>query len=406
MNTNKLSIGLVVASIVSITSTFAQKIAVTDAAVEYKNRFLPALMSGKIDEAKASLISAKEAIDKAALHPETAKDPKMLYYKGEIYGAALMLAAKPEDTVFIYQNFGKDAMDISIEAFRESYKTSKKFQPDINESVDMKLRMIDPMAGKAFDNKEFKQAGDLYYAMYKLLQAKNIDELAFLSNAAIAYSNAGDYKQTAEMYAELAKVSTNDKAGEFYALSADAYTRLGDYTSALAILQEGKAKLGNNKEVLLEIVRVNLAQGNKEEAEKSLNDAIAADPSNKQLHYIIGTIYTDLNEFEKAEAAFAKALEIDPNYKDVQYNLGAMLVTWAQSLNKEASAMNMNDWRYDATIDKAEKTFERAVAPLEKFVKVEPNNPSVLMVLFQINQNLGNTEKAKEYKARYDATQK
>ncbi len=405
MNKSKLVLGLVFSGI-AVTSSFAQKNVVTDAAVEFKNVFYPAVMSGKTDEAKKSLISAKESIDKAAANSETAKDPRMLFYKGEIYGSAAFLMQKQEDTTFVFQTFGRDFLQVSVDAYRESYKTSKKYQGDIDQSIGMKIGMIEPLANKAFDEKRYEEAAQAFYGVFKLLQAKNVDELGYLSNAAISYSNAGKYTETAEAYTELARLSKPTEAGEKFALAGDAYTRAKQYDKALEILNEGKAKLGMNKEILLETVRVNLAQGNNVEAEKSLTDAIAADPSNKQLHYVIGTIYTDLKDYDKSEKAFNAALAIDPNYKDALYNLGAMLVTQAQELNKEASMMNLNDWRYDVTIDKAEQSFKRAIQPLEKYLASEPKNANVLMVLFQLNQNIGETEKAMEYKKRFDETQK
>ena len=401
-----IKVGLVIALVAVTGTSFGQKIAITDAAVEYQNRFKTALMQGKMDEAKASLVSAKNSIDKASQHPDTAKDPKMLFYKGEIYAASLSLVRSEADTTFIYDNFGKDALETAVNAYRDSYKSSKKFQADIEQSINGTLYMLETVANNSFKDKKFKDAGDAFSMMYKLTQAKNIDEISYLNNAAVSYSNAEMFAETAEIYAEIAKVTPDDKAGEFYALAGDAYGRSGNQEKAMEILLEGKSKLGNNKEILLEIVRVNLAQGNNTAAEKSLNDAIAADPTNKQLHYVIGTIYTDLKDFEKAEAAFDKALELDANYRDAMYNTGAMLVTWGQTLNKEASNMKMSDWRYDMTIEKAEKAFQRALIPLEKYVSMEPNNASVLQVLFQIHQNLGNTEKAMEYKKRFDATQK
>ena len=401
-----IKVGLVIALVAVTGTSFGQKIAITDAAVEYQNRFKSALSQGKMDEAKASLVSAKNSIDKASQHPDTAKDPKMLFYKGEIYAASLSLVRSEADTTFIYDNFGKDALETAVNAYRESYKSSKKFQADIEQSINGTLYMLETVANNSFKDKKFKDAGDAFSMMYKLTQAKNIDEISYLNNAAVSYSNAEMFAETAEIYAEIAKVSPADKAGEFYALAGDAYGRSGNQEKAMEILLEGKSKLGNNKEILLEIVRVNLAQGNNTAAEKSLNDAIAADPTNKQLHYVIGTIYTDLKDFEKAEAAFDKALELDANYRDAMYNKGAMLVTWGQTLNKEASNMKMSDWRYDMTIEKAEKAFQRALIPLEKYVSMEPNNASVLQVLFQIHQNLGNTEKAMDYKKRFDATQK
>ena len=155
--------------------------------------------------------------------------------------------------------------------------------------------------------------------------------------------------------------------------------------------------------MLLELVNTNIESGDAAGAEKALNDAIATDPNNKQLHYTIGTIYIDLKENAKAEQALRKALEIDPNYQDAQYQLGAHLVTWAGDLKMEADGLKFGDPNYNKLKKQSDETYQRAVEPLEKYITSNPNDKPVLNILFQLHRNLGNTEKALEYKKRYDA---
>jgi Tfp pilus assembly protein PilF len=379
----------------------AQKTNETSAAVEYKQKFQPALMMGKVDDAKTALLNAKKYIDLAAEHPDTKGTSKTLYYKGEIYGAAAQVAMMTGDTTFLMQNFGKDAFEISIASLKESYTLDKKFRPDIEASVNQQTAMIQPMAGKLYEEGKYAEAGAAFYYIYKIGTAKNAKDSVSLYNSGLCFEKADMTKEAAEAYEELAEVGYNK--GEAYALAASAYVKLKDYEKATAILEKGKAKYGNDRTILLELVRTSIAKGDNVAAEKSLNDAIAADPKNKQLHYIIGTIYTDLGQNEKAEEALLKALEIDPNYLEAQYNLGAHYVTWATRLRDEANDMNPNDFKYDITLAKSKELYGKALGPLEAYIQKQPKDANVLLILFQINQNLGNTDKAMDYKARYDA---
>lgn len=397
---NKRSLALIAGSIFITSINFAQKTNETSAAVEYKQKFQPAWMMGKVDDAKASLLTAKKYIDLAAEHPETKGTSKTLYYKGEIYGAAAQVAMMTGDTSFLTQNFGQDAFEVSITSLRESYLKDKKFRKDIEASVNMQTEMIQPMAGKFYEENKFAEAGAAFYYVYKIGTAKNAKDSVNLYNAGLCFERAEMFKEAAEAYEELTTVGY--KKGEAFALAAAAYAKLGNHDKAIEILQNGKAKFGNDKTILLELVRVNIAKGDNVAAEKSLNDAIDADPKNKQLHYIIGTIYTDLGQDEKAEEALLKALEIDPNYADAQYNLGAHYVTWATKLRDEANEMNPNDFKYDLTLAKSQELYKKALDPLEAYITKQPKDANVLLILFQINQNLGDSEKAKEYKDRYD----
>ena len=49
---------------------------------------------------------------------------------------------------------------------------------------------------------------------------------------------------------------------------------------------------------------------------------------------------------------------------------------------------------------KSEEMYKNAIAPLEVYIKQEPNSVGVLTVLFQVHRKVGNVEKFKEYKQR------
>lgn len=380
---------------------FTQKTNETSAAVEFKQKYQPAIMMGKIDDAKTALLNAKKYIDLAAEHPDTKGTSKTLYYKGEIYGAAAQVAMMTGDTAFLTSNFGADAFEVSISSLKESYTKDKKFRPDIDNSVNMQIGMLSPVASKFYEEGKYGEAGAAFYYIYKISTAKNVTDTSNLFNAGLCFEKADMTKEAAEAYSELAEIGY--RGGEGHALAATAYTKLKEYEKAKEILEKGRAKLGNDKTILLELVRLNMTIGDNIAAEKALNDAIAADPKNKQLHFIIGTIYTELGQNEKAEQALLKALEIDPNYQEAQYNLGAHYVTWATDLRNKANEMDENDFNYDITLGKSTELYKKALDPLEKYIAKQPKDANVLLILFQINQNLGNSEKALEYKNRYDA---
>jgi Tfp pilus assembly protein PilF len=111
----------------------------------------------------------------------------------------------------------------------------------------------------------------------------------------------------------------------------------------------------------------------------------------------------DLKQNEKAEQALVKALEIDPNYEDALYQLGAHLVNWAGEIRNTANNLKINDPNYDKMLAESDATYKKAVSPLEKYAEKNPTDKSVLTILFQLHRNLGNMEKAAEYKKRADS---
>lgn len=396
MKNTAIALGLIAISSIA----FGQKKIETSAAVEYKNNYMPAMMKGNMEAAKKSLMAAKAYIDEAAAHPDTKESAKTLYLKGEIYSASLQYAMMSQDTSIISE-FGPDAFEVAIASYKASYDSSNKYHYDIKESVNMKLGMLSPMSYALYEKEQYPEAAELYFAQYQLSTAKGELDSISLYYSAICQEKAGKHVKAGEAYEILAEAGY--KGAYSYALAGSMYNKAKEYNRATTVLNAGREKYGLDKDLLLELVKLNIAKGDNQGAEKALNDAISKDPNNKQLHFIIGTIYTDLGENEKAETALNKALELDPNYLDAQYNLGAHLVTWGSTLKDEANQMDITDPRLRETQDKSEAIFKRALVPLENYIKAQPEDAAVLRILYQLYHNLGDSEKALEYKKRYEA---
>jgi Tfp pilus assembly protein PilF len=110
-----------------------------------------------------------------------------------------------------------------------------------------------------------------------------------------------------------------------------------------------------------------------------------------------------LKQNEKAEESLKKALEIDPNYSEAQYQLGAHLVNWAGDLQTQAGELNYKDPRVAELDKKAGEILLRGSQVLEKYVEKNPNDKTVLEILYKTYYRLGDTEKAAQFKKRADS---
>lgn len=391
---------LITGALILSTVTIAQKKNETSAAVEFKNKYQPALAGGDLETAKKSLVAAKGFIDLAAEHPETKESPKTLWLKGEIYSNFIILGGLAQDTVFV-KIVGEDGLKIAVESFKKGFEISDKFDDDIRLSVYEKHGMIDLAATGAYNNNMFKEAAEMYEIEVKFLDAIGEMDTTAIFNASLCYEKSGDYAKAAAGYSKLAKAGY--RGAVCYSLASGAYRKNGQIDEAKAIIAEGRKLYPSDREMLLDLVNINIDAGDAAGAEKALNEAIASDPNNKQLYYTIGTIYIDLKENAKAEAALNKALEIDPEYTDAMYQLGAHLISWAMETNNEASNLKMGDPKYNIMLQEADATFRRAIAPLEKYVVKFPNDKDVLTILSQLYRSIGDSAKSEEYKKRADA---
>lgn len=380
--------------------SFAQKKNETSAAVEFKNNYQSALMSGDMEKAKKSLVAAKEFIDLAAAHEETKESPKTLWLKGEIYSNFMVVGMQTADTAFL-KLAGDDAIEVAIAAFKKGYEVSDKFDSDIRESAYQKHDMLDGMAGMLYKGNMFKEAAEVYKTEAKFFEAVGEMDSSSIFNASLCYEKANDYANAAEGYAKLARAGYRGTSS--YVLASGAYRKNNQVAEAKAIVAEGRKKFPLDRDLLLEAVNTSIDAGDAAGAEAALSEAIATDPKNKQLHYTIGTIYIDLKENEKAEAALNKALEIDPNYQDALYQLGAHLITWAGNTRTEAGQLKFGDPNYDKLVILSDDIYRRALVPLEKYITISPNDKDVLTILSQLHRSLGDMNKSNEYKKRADA---
>jgi Tfp pilus assembly protein PilF len=372
----KIFLTLSIGSIVAF-SSLAQKKNVTDAAM-IMNKYNP--MMG-LEPAKKSVNEAKGFIDLAAVNAETAEDMKMHLYRGMVYYALIEVAGmeamtgKTPDTAAM-----RGYAEISKASFKKVLSDPKKSKTrDAQEFINMRVDMYFNMGVQAYNAKNFEQATQVFLGAYSVI--KFIDEDCTSEKCKDAYTNT--------------TLSLN--------YACDSLIGKKEFEKASELSKAVLEEMPNNIDVYITLININLQKGDAVSAEKYLNKALAIDPMNKQLYYVLGTSYIDLNQNEKAEESLKKALEIDPNYLEAQYQLGAHLVNWAGDLQTEASNLNYKDPRVAELDKKANEILLRGSQVLEKYVEKNPNDKTVLEILYKTYYRLGDTEKAAQFKKRADA---
>ncbi|MES2589997.1 MAG: tetratricopeptide repeat protein [Bacteroidota bacterium] len=398
MKSKILSLTLVAGSLIS-TSVFSQKSVETSAALEFR-QYGEAMMKGDFELAKKKLTKAKESIDIASAHADTKESSKTLYYKGEIYYNFISVGMMTADTNFM-KLAGEDAMEVSISSFKKGYAVNDKFDGEIKDAVFNKKMELEKFTGMLYTANKFDEALEIYSVQVKLSDAINMVDSLSIFNTGICAEKAGKNSLAAESYVKCAEIGY--KVPEIYSMASNALRKDKKTQEAKDLIAKGRKLYPSDKGMLLELVNTSIDEGNSEEAEKNLQEAIAADPKNKQLYYVIGTIYIDLKQNDKAEAALNKAIELDPNYADAQYQLGAHLVGVASNIKVEASRLKIGDKNYDVLMAQSDEYYKKSLIPLEAYILKNPNDKEVLTILFQINKSLKNTDKALEYKKRADA---
>ena len=350
-------------------SGYSQKKNITDAAMLMK-KYNP--MSG-LDAGQKIVNDAKVFIDLAAVNPETIEDVKMHFYRAEVYFALIELATmKAVSGNELNETLLEEYEAISKESFKKVMADPKKtWVEDAEQFINIRSRMAFEMGLKSYNDKNFSQATQMFCASYVIEE--------FLGN---------DYKDAAI------------NAGLSLTYAVDSLLQKKDFDGALNIAEEAHKFLPLNIDVIISIININLQKGDFVNSEKYLTKALAIDPKNKQLYYVLGTSYIDLKENEKAEEALMKALEIDPNYTEAQYQLGAHLFNWANDTKTSADQLDFNNPKYQLLVKKSEEILKRSLLVLEKYILINPTEKAVLEILWKSYYKLGDEVKSAEYKKR------
>ncbi len=355
-------------SLVLSTATFAQKKNVTDA-ILLMRKYNP---MGDVAANKKTVTEAKNFIDLAAANAETAEDLKMHLYRGEIYyclneigNIESATSGAPQDLSSVNGNKA-----VAMASFKKVLDDPKKAwttdaQSFINSRVDFMFNQ-----------------GIIAYNAKKYVDAAN----AFMASNEIK-SYLGESFKDAEVNTSLA---ANYAVEDFLAAKK--------YDEALSFAQGISEKMPQNIDILISIVNINLQKGDVAATETYINKALALDPLNKQLYYVLGTSYMDKQENDKAITALQKAIEIDPIYNEALYQLGALYYNLAVEKKNASIEYDYKNPKFTQLENEGNEYFKLALVPLEKYYLQDSTNKTILEILFKTNTKLGNIEKGKFYK--------
>ena len=155
-------------------------------------------------------------------------------------------------------------------------------------------------------------AGDIDGAIKKFEEAvaAKPDMLAAWGALAKTQLRQKNYAKAVEAAGKVLDIDDSDM--DMLSVQHQAYTALGDKANAAKVAE----KLPKNANALFNDAAKAINAGNDADAEKLLQQAIAADGNFAQAHYELGMIYVRGGKSAEAKAALTKYLELDPNGKD------------------------------------------------------------------------------------------
>lgn len=381
-----------------------------------------------IDEANKKLsgndfAGARQAIQSALTNPETMNNAEAWYVAGknEFKAYDALLGQKSIGTAVndldmanaIYNGYHYFQKGMKLDSVPEVDKKTGEPKLDKEGKVKVKTKYSKDMASILgghfadvteaasiyYNNKDFKKAYELWDAFVEIPQNPEykapvladtiVGQIQFFQ-ALAAWQDGDNHKAIASFKKALA--NHYDKK-EVYDYLISNYVNLGEAGEA-GVIETAKAalpKYGNeDSQYISVIINDCINRSQYDEANRLLDDAIAANPNNAELYNVKGAIYENQNNIDEATKWFLKAIELNPEYAKGQFDVGRMYYNKAvETGNSFPSNLSVNEIRRKTALE-VTPLYEKALPHLQKAVDLDPSSDSYQRALdnvkYQLNQ--------------------
>ena len=390
-------------------SVFAQNINL-NSAVSYLDDY------EKFNET-ASLPKAKEKIDLAAKDESTAGKYKTWFYRGRIYLALFDQSLKAEmnkstesdinkKLMAAYSMISMEYVDEAMISFEKELQLDEKkmYASETNAKMRVVASNYSDKAYSCLDNKNYNDAMVFYEKSYNMKLKMNITDTAAVNNMAVSAVKLKDYKKAEEFYGKLIEMKYRPE--RCFLAMLQMYADAKDTAAVRTITMKAVAAMPESYALLIEQINLFLKDGKSEAAISSINQALAKNPNNHELHLVLGQTYNKMafpkdalgkdglrtgnfSEFlKKAEEEFNKAIQIKPDYFVGQYSLGVFYNNMGADILKQAE--NIKDpKKAKEEEDKADIMFQKAIPLLEKAHELDRADKDAMKTLRQLYARTG-----------------
>lgn len=361
---------------------------------------LSAFQCSSTELTSAKLYIQQKNFDKAieALENETTKNPKSdegFYLLGYVNG-------EQGDLSDMVENFDK-SLAISNK-FEKNVVDSKKYhwQDNFNKGVGLFNR-----GTKITSEDSSKMFFDKSIARFKKCILVEPDSVGAYKNMIYALMNSGkeaelekpllkiiELNKDLDAYVDLSKVYSNKAIVLMNSFKDeknvdDSVKAMAMYDKEIALLEEGQKLYPNDPKIIARLSNAYVDADRMDIAMETFQKGIKSDPTNEIYRYNYGVLLLGANEYEAAIEQFNKAIEIKEDYTSAYYNIGVTYLKWGADLQEKAIEADSEDLTY-------KEKFGMAVAPLERYLKENPEDASIWNYLGKVYANLGETDKSKE----------
>lgn len=380
---------------------------------EYLLVYRTEINGGNKDVAVNNLLRAKNSIDAASQHENTAVKSKTWKRKFDIYLTILTDTSKDARIVVLKEK----AIDACIEADQKArtVELDKKGNPKIHEKDQLEiltatLRYSLFMGANELSKQENNAAAGLFFGKaYELSKNSRSIDTGAVMNAFISYYNAsGDsvkyLDKAVEWGNELLGLRLSAKEDmALYSMIANTKLRAKDTTGALDVLAYGRKMFPMEASFITTQFNIYNDLGEKDKAAAALNDAINMykdDPKMLAvLYFNMGTINQTDGKIAEAKEMYEKAIAVDPENPNAYNNLATLYINEANPMINEMNNLPLNEQKkYKELKEKSKALYRKAAELLEVVYEKDANKSTKLKgTLYDLYNFIDDEAKIKLY---------
>jgi tetratricopeptide (TPR) repeat protein len=390
----KLILSFAVAGIITVSTVKAQYLSAFNNLTAYQS-------TGNTDV--ESLKKAQQAIDVAIADERSSIQGKTWYYRGLIYQLVYEnkeLSATNSDALIKASESYQKAFNVGDTKFKQ---TKESYENLITCSVQLYNRGIDQYQNKQYKEAllHFKEVASIKSFLSKQGVQNNVDDNNSLFNAALAALKLDDNANAKEILSKL--IDNNYDSPAIYTTLSNIYLNEGNDAKAKEVLEKGTLRYPENVDIVISQLNLYLKEGKANEVLDKMIKASELDSKNASLLLAIGVTYYELKDVVKAEEYYNKAIEKNPNYFEAYNNLGQIYLEKANAYIEKMNDPKITDVKYKEFEKEREKHLKTSLPYLEKAAEIKPNSKEIFLVLKEVYAKLGDYEKSKQMKLKFES---
>jgi len=352
---------------------------------------------------------AKIAIDEAILNEKSKLETRTWFLRGEIHNEIA------RDTIGQYSNIA-NPLDIALESYATALTTedAKNYKVKIATGLFTTYNLFFLKGADAYNAGNSEEA----YANFSKANKANLLQIeanpisaldtGVIFNMGLMAERTNRTDVAISAFQQL--VAMKYPESYLYSRLSNLYLTQGRKTEALQVLEAGRQNFPVDKDIMIAELNYYLTSNQLDELVGKLENAIALDPKNTELYFVLGTTHGELikldsmnanKHFKDAISAYDKALALDDKRYDINLNAGALFYNTAIEINKEMNGLPLErEKEYEQLKVERNKLYISALPYFERAHALDPSSTDCMLALKEIYVRTEQKEKAEEMKQK------